>query len=542
MMNGNTGARHAGGTPRPANETFSLVVTVDPARFEAEVCSDSFRITVPCDAPVTERRCLRASGEMADALVSATRGTVRRLRINAVASPEDETCLDLVALHSCYEPTRRRVLVFGDSNAWGWDPSSGDGRCRRHGDGIAYSDVVARSLGGGWDVLVDGLANRTTDIDAPADWGCVQSSGFNGAAGLRAAIARCMPLNAVVIQLGTNDLQAVYDRDAYDVARAVKGLVDIVRSAAGGVNTDYPAPMPIVVIPPEIHPPGGTRLGRAFDRAVSKSAALADSYRKAMPDVPMVDAVALLGRLRGSDGLHLTATEHLVLGTAIAEAVRELGRPAAEGAGLFLASEADYGVYLEHLRRLSPELRRMRLCAPLDDEALIAVAAPKAGRTLLLLRENGVVRGVVELHAIDGKAAEIALSLEDEMQGCGHGKEMFQAGMLWARELGFVRLLVVCDAANQKMRRLVAATGAAMTVEDSEAIAWIDLQVVERGRIDTRSRARRDGADGEDESEHSGPVASVAFPGDLATFDGSEATMSGVGQKPTSMGSVTTSA
>ncbi len=218
---------------------------------------------------------------------------------------------------------------------------------------------------------------------------------------------------------------------------------------------------------------------------------LAARFRQAMPNVQMVDAAALFGPLRGADGLHLTASEHFVLGAAIAEAVRNLRRPVTEGMPLSLASDADRDAYLKHLTRLSPESRRMRFCAPLEDAALVGIAAPKAGRKLLLYRDNGVVRGAVELHAMDGDAAEIALSLEDELHGRGRGKAMFRAGMSWARELGFSRLLVVCDAANKKMRRLVAATGATMTVEDGEAVAWIDLPAADTAEADAAARRRR---------------------------------------------------
>ena len=52
--------------------------------------------------------------------------------------------------------TRRRVLCFGDSNTYGYDPA----RDGRYGDDERYPMVLQDLLGDGWSVVEEGPAHR----------------------------------------------------------------------------------------------------------------------------------------------------------------------------------------------------------------------------------------------------------------------------------------------------------------------------------------------------------------------------------------------
>ena len=59
----------------------------------------------------------------------------------------------------------------------------------------------------------------------------VGGAGLDGAAYLPAAIASHLPLDLVVIMLGTNDLKAMYKRSPLRIALGVGELVDLVQTA-----------------------------------------------------------------------------------------------------------------------------------------------------------------------------------------------------------------------------------------------------------------------------------------------------------------------
>ena len=117
----------------------------------------------------------------------------------------------------------KRVLIYSDSNAWGWVPTENGFPTVRLPDDQRFGGVLERELGEGYEIVVDGLNNRTTDLDDPQDWGNVPASAFNGAAKLPGAIARELPLDLVIVMLGTNDTKAQFERSADEIAEAAVG-------------------------------------------------------------------------------------------------------------------------------------------------------------------------------------------------------------------------------------------------------------------------------------------------------------------------------
>lgn len=201
-----------------------------------------------------------------------------------------------------------RVLVLGDSNTWGSNASGG-----RYDDSLRWGRVIDSALD---DVLVieEGRIGRRTDffsetlpdnIDHP-----VSSS-------LPELIATHLPLNLVVIMLGTNDLQAGLNRSAHTIARSVFSLARIVK--AGGVRNV------LVVTPPPLSNPQQGNLGYLFGDAESLSEELAEAYKdmSLKTGIPVFDAGEVT-RADGRDGVHLSAAAHKKLGLAISQVVADL--------------------------------------------------------------------------------------------------------------------------------------------------------------------------------------------------------------------------
>ncbi len=218
-----------------------------------------------------------------------------------------------------------RILVFGDSNSWGWVPRDDDQPTVRYPAETRWPDRMAAVLAGkGWpvDLVVDAVSGRTTDLDDPdtaAICPPMTAVGFNGALALPAVIAAHMPLNRIVIMLGTNDTKAAFGRDALSIAHALVGL-GLLAGRCTGVATAYPPPDVLLVAPPPLGPlseataedfAGGPDRSRAVGTHLVPLASAAG--------LRAIDARTVLPAIRGVDGVHFTAEDHAAVATLVAD-------------------------------------------------------------------------------------------------------------------------------------------------------------------------------------------------------------------------------
>lgn len=220
---------------------------------------------------------------------------------------------------------RHRILIYGDSNTWGWVPTEAGFPTTRLNDDARFAGILAGELGTDYQVIVDGLNNRTTNLDEPQNWGNVPGRSFNGSAALPSAIATHMPLDLVIIMLGTNDAKAQFDRSAAEIATAAMGVAQIVGDSRG-VATTYPAPQVLVIAPPPIGTMQHEGVAQFFAGGDETSAEFTRAFRTAgtAKGIPVFAAEPAMGTSDGFDGVHFTAKDHRQLGTALAPVVREL--------------------------------------------------------------------------------------------------------------------------------------------------------------------------------------------------------------------------
>jgi CubicO group peptidase (beta-lactamase class C family)/lysophospholipase L1-like esterase len=218
---------------------------------------------------------------------------------------------------------KKRVLAFGDSNTWGWIPVERGFPTTRYAAGERWTGVAQLALGDGYAIVEEALNGRTTDLADPSlpELG---GAGLDGSAYLPAAIASHLPLDLVVIMLGTNDMKTAFDRRPEEIATGIRELVGIAQAQDRAVWTEYPAPKVLVVAPP---PMTGTERfpAPAFANGVEKSRQLAGVYAAVAQaaGAEFLDA----GRITpadGVDGLHLSAEAHRRLGLAIAGKIRAI--------------------------------------------------------------------------------------------------------------------------------------------------------------------------------------------------------------------------
>jgi lysophospholipase L1-like esterase len=212
---------------------------------------------------------------------------------------------------------KKRILCFGDSLTWGWMPVNGIVPTTRYPYEQRWTGVAAARLGEGFELIEEALSGRTTDLDDPTD------PRLNGSTYLPSALASHMPLDLVILQLGTNDTKTYFHRSAYDIAVGMSKLMIQVATSAGGVGTAYPAPKMLVIAPPPLARMTEPWVNATFEGAEAKSREIAGHYASLAGffKVDFLNAGDFL-TTDGVDGIHLTPENNKALGTAIAEKIK----------------------------------------------------------------------------------------------------------------------------------------------------------------------------------------------------------------------------
>ena len=100
---------------------------------------------------------------------------------------------------------KKRILCFGDSNTYGYDPKGG-----RYDEDTRWTMRLQTQLGPEYTVIEEGFNGRTCVYDDPIEGGYK-----SGAAYLPPCLMSHAPLDVVILMLGTND--ASYRRSSlYD--------------------------------------------------------------------------------------------------------------------------------------------------------------------------------------------------------------------------------------------------------------------------------------------------------------------------------------
>lgn len=210
-------------------------------------------------------------------------------------------------------------MCFGDSLTWGWIPQDPPFPSGRFGPDQRWTGVLANRLGAGFVVIEEGLVGRTTTADDPAEpW-------LSGASYLPAALSSHLPLDLVIILLGTNDTKATVGRTPVEIGLGMSVLVEQVLTSAGASATPYRAPEVLVVAPPPLGVPPDPWFALLYAGAREKSAELAEVYAALarFHGVPFFDAGSVIST-GGIDGVHLTEQDNLDLGIALTAEVRRI--------------------------------------------------------------------------------------------------------------------------------------------------------------------------------------------------------------------------
>lgn len=211
------------------------------------------------------------------------------------------------------------ILAYGDSNTYGQKPD----RSGRFDASTRWTGILQAQLGDDYYVIEEGLGGRTTNLDHPNP----NKPSRNGFTYFTACLDSHSPLDIVIIMLGTNDFKTSYARSAEDIAAAQQLYIEAIRNSYDASSVSQPTI--ILVSPPYMNqdaPLFYTSMPTAGiydDTSITKSHELAAHLEQLALShhVQFLDAGLLTQA--GDDGVHITATSHSNLGSALADIIRQ---------------------------------------------------------------------------------------------------------------------------------------------------------------------------------------------------------------------------
>jgi RimJ/RimL family protein N-acetyltransferase len=138
----------------------------------------------------------------------------------------------------------------------------------------------------------------------------------------------------------------------------------------------------------------------------------------------------------------------------------------------------EFGMYREHLLRLSPEDRRLRFQHPISDEAIgrfVGSLAPSQNRILAVLDSNDRVIAVVQIAIGRNATAELAFSVDAAWRNRGLAGNLLASALIWAKAQGIRRVCMSCLARNRSMLRLAMKVGMTVVQEAGVSDCVLDL-------------------------------------------------------------------
>lgn len=203
------------------------------------------------------------------------------------------------------------IVCFGDSNTWGCPPYA---NIAQTPDRIArarrWAQVMEHHLATPAVIIEEGLSGRTTVFDDP-----IEGIHKNGARTLIPVIESHAPMDLLIMMLGTNDFKDQFSVSAFNSARGMLTLIQMVKGHFALVER---GPEILVVTPPAI-------------TEAAEPAIWGDGHRRCRDHAYYLEQVAnrtgcfhfdanKVARA-GIDGIHLDEPAHEVLGKALAREV-----------------------------------------------------------------------------------------------------------------------------------------------------------------------------------------------------------------------------
>ena len=207
---------------------------------------------------------------------------------------------------------RRRVLCFGDSITWGFNPVDQT----RMNEDERWTGILDGGLGDEYTIIEEGLNSRTTVWDDP-----LKGSQKNGLKYLIPCLASHKPLDLVVLMLGTNDMKHRFSLPTTEIARGINVLVEVILKSESGPNGL--SPEILLLAPPFLLE--ATGFDDEFRNSYNKSQKLPGYVEKIAGEhgCYFLDTSKIMVASE-LDGVHPAVIEHKKLGRALIKEVSSI--------------------------------------------------------------------------------------------------------------------------------------------------------------------------------------------------------------------------
>jgi len=207
------------------------------------------------------------------------------------------------------------VVCFGDSLTWGFNPVDKS----RYGHDVRWTRLLQKELGDGYHVVEEGINGRTTVFEDPVRG---DKNGLQHLAGVRKTH---MPIDLLIIMLGSNDLQDRFGLSADAIGLAMGRVLFAATQPTDDVEGR--APKVLLMSPP----PLGDFTGKEYEGVYSnahgsaQSKRLAGVYERLAADygVAFFDTGTVISA-SPVDAIHFEAGPQADLARAVAAQVRRL--------------------------------------------------------------------------------------------------------------------------------------------------------------------------------------------------------------------------
>ncbi|MGN0316751.1 MAG: GDSL-type esterase/lipase family protein [Lachnospira sp.] len=203
------------------------------------------------------------------------------------------------------------ILCFGDSNTWGYDPETKG----RFPWGVRWTSILQERLGrDNYNILEEGLCGRTTVFEDET------RPGRKGIETIREIFDSRLPIDQVIVMLGTNDCKKYNNTTSKEIASGVESCLDIILSH---VN-----PIKVLLISPILL--GEDVWKKEFDPEFSKnSVAVSKELKKAYSKIAEKRGVNFMAASdfclpSKIDQEHLNQSDHRILADAIYDKLVEI--------------------------------------------------------------------------------------------------------------------------------------------------------------------------------------------------------------------------
>lgn len=207
-----------------------------------------------------------------------------------------------------------RIVCFGDSNTWGYNPRTKN----RFPETVRWTGLLQESLGDRYRVIEEGQNGRTIATEDPCE------GEKNGLLSVIPCIESQKPFDLLILMLGSNDLKKKFNYAAIDVAGEMQLMLEKIRTYAK--YHMEAEPRILLVSPPYV---GETIedswLGDCFGygQAVKVSRELAPWYQELakMYECDYMDA-AQVAKVGTTDAIHMEEDGHRALAEALSAYVK----------------------------------------------------------------------------------------------------------------------------------------------------------------------------------------------------------------------------